>query len=71
MSSTCAKRAKLALTVAKSSYMINTPGGRVVAKQIAIEVPLEFAGQVFPHPPHRLRWTRDSFYSGNELDEVA
>jgi hypothetical protein len=27
MSSTCAKRRKLALTVAKPSYMISTPGG--------------------------------------------
>jgi hypothetical protein len=48
MSSTCAKRAKLALTVAKPSYMISTPGGRVVAKQIAREVLLELARQVFP-----------------------
>jgi hypothetical protein len=48
MSSTCAKRAKLALIVAKPSYMINTLGGRVVAKQIAREVLLELAGQMFP-----------------------
>jgi predicted aspartyl protease len=48
MSSTCAKRVKLALTVAKPSYVISTPRGRVVAKQIAREVPLELAGQVFP-----------------------
>jgi hypothetical protein len=48
MSSTCAKRAKLAPTIAKPSYMINTPGGRVVAKHIAREVSLELAGQVFP-----------------------
>jgi hypothetical protein len=48
MSSTCAKRAKLALIVAKPSYMISTPGGRVVAMSIARDVPLELAGQVFP-----------------------
>jgi hypothetical protein len=48
MSAMCAKRAKLVLTVAKPSYMINTPGGRVLAKHIAREVPLELAGQVFP-----------------------
>jgi hypothetical protein len=48
MSSTCAKRAKLALKVTKPSYVINTPVGRNVAKQIAREVPLELAGQVFP-----------------------
>jgi hypothetical protein len=45
ISSTCAKRAKLALIVAKLSYVISTPGGRVVAKQIAREVLLELAGQ--------------------------
>jgi hypothetical protein len=32
MSATCAKRAKLVLAVAKPSYMISNPGGRVVAK---------------------------------------
>jgi hypothetical protein len=48
MSSTCAKRAKLALIVAKPSYMISSLGGRVVAKQIAREVLLELAGQMFP-----------------------
>jgi hypothetical protein len=48
MSSMCAKRGKLALTIAKPYYMISTPGGRVVAKRIAREVSLELAGQVFP-----------------------
>jgi hypothetical protein len=47
MSSACTKRVKLSLTVAKPSYMISTPGGRIVANQIAREVPLELAGQVF------------------------
>jgi hypothetical protein len=40
---------KLALTIAKPSYMISTPGGRVVAKQIARGVLLELVGQVSPH----------------------
>jgi predicted aspartyl protease len=48
MSSTCAKRVKLALTVVKPSYMISTSGGRVVAKSIGREVLLKLAGQVFP-----------------------
>jgi hypothetical protein len=48
MSSTCAKREKLALIVTKPSYLISTPGRQVVAKQIATGVPLELAGQVFP-----------------------
>jgi hypothetical protein len=48
MSSTCAKREKLTLIVAKPSYMISTPGVRVVAKQVATGVPLKLAGQVFP-----------------------
>jgi hypothetical protein len=44
----CAKRAELSLTVAKPSYMISTPGGRVVANRIAREVPLELSRHVFP-----------------------
>jgi hypothetical protein len=48
MSSTCAKKAKLALIVAMPSNMISTQGGRVVAKQIAREVWLELPGQLFP-----------------------
>jgi hypothetical protein len=35
MSAACAKWSKLALIVAKPSYMISTHGGRVVANQIA------------------------------------
>jgi hypothetical protein len=49
MSLACAKRAELSLTVAKPSYMISTPGGRVVANHIAREVSLELAGHVFPN----------------------
>jgi hypothetical protein len=48
MSTTCVERSKLALTIAKPSYMISTLGGRMVANQIPREVPLELAGQVFP-----------------------
>jgi hypothetical protein len=48
MSSACAKRAELSLIVAKPSYMISTPGGRIVANRIAREVPLELIGHVFP-----------------------
>jgi hypothetical protein len=48
MSSACAKRAELSLTVAKPSYMISTPGGRLVANHIAREVLLELAGHMFP-----------------------
>jgi hypothetical protein len=48
MSSMCAKRVELSLTVAKPSYMISTLGGQVVANRIAREVPLELAGHVFP-----------------------
>jgi hypothetical protein len=48
MSSMCVKRAKLALTVSKPSYMISTLGGQVMAKQIGREVLLELAGRMFP-----------------------
>jgi hypothetical protein len=47
MSSACATRVKLSLTIAKPSYIISTYGGQVVAKQIAREVLLELARQVF------------------------
>jgi hypothetical protein len=47
MSLVCAKRAELSLTVAKPSYMISTPGVRVVGNRIAREVPLELDGHVF------------------------
>jgi hypothetical protein len=48
MSLACTKREKFSLTVAKPSYMISTPGGRVVTNQIARDVPLELVEQVFP-----------------------
>jgi hypothetical protein len=48
ISSACAKRAMLSLTVAKPSYMIRTTGSRIVANLIAREVPLELAGHLFP-----------------------
>jgi predicted aspartyl protease len=48
ITSACAKRAELSLTVTKPSYMIRTPGGRIEANQMAREVPLELAGHVFP-----------------------
>jgi hypothetical protein len=51
MSIACAERSKLALTIAKPSYMISTPRGRMVANRIAGEVLLELGGHVFPiHP---------------------
>jgi predicted aspartyl protease len=46
-SSVCAQKAKLALMIAKAPYMISTPGGQVVANQIAREVTLELARQVY------------------------
>jgi hypothetical protein len=48
ISSACAKRAKLPLTVAKPSYMIRTPGSRIMANLIARDVLLKLAGHVFP-----------------------
>jgi hypothetical protein len=48
MSSACAKRVELSLTVAKPSYMISTPRGQVVANHIAREISLELVGHVFP-----------------------
>jgi hypothetical protein len=47
ITSECDKREALSLTVAKPSYMILTPGGQILANQIAREVPLKLAGQIF------------------------
>jgi hypothetical protein len=44
----CAKRVELSLTVAKPSCMICTPGCQFVTNQIARDIPLEWAGHVFP-----------------------
>jgi hypothetical protein len=54
ITSACAKKSKLALMVAKPSYMISTRGGKVVAKQLARVVLLELARQVFP--THLIVW---------------
>jgi predicted aspartyl protease len=48
ITSACAKRVELSLTVAKPSYMICTPGGRIVVNYIAREVPLKLARHMFP-----------------------
>jgi hypothetical protein len=47
ISSVCAKRAKLSLIVAKPSYIIRTPGSRIVANLITREVPIELARHMF------------------------
>jgi hypothetical protein len=48
ITSTSAKRVLLSLIVAKPSYVICTPRGRIEANQMAREVPLELARCVFP-----------------------
>jgi hypothetical protein len=48
ITSACAKREELSLTIAKPSLMIRTPGGWIVANQMARDVPLELDVQMFP-----------------------
>jgi hypothetical protein len=62
MSLACAKKVKLSLTIAKAPYMISTPRGRVMANQIAREVSLELAGQVF--------WTHLIILDGQGIDVI-
>jgi hypothetical protein len=47
MSSTCAKKVRLALVTSGAPYVISTPGGRVEADHIAQKVPLELSRKVF------------------------
>jgi hypothetical protein len=67
----CAERLKLALTVAMPSYMISTPGGQIVANQIARDVLLELARQVFPTHLIVLDGQGIDAILGLELDEVT
>jgi hypothetical protein len=43
----CAQKVGLTLCATQVTYSISTPGGRVVANQIARKIPLELAGRVF------------------------
>jgi hypothetical protein len=47
MSFTCAKKAKLSLVASGAPYVINIPGGRVDANQVAQKVPLELSSRIF------------------------
>jgi hypothetical protein len=47
LSLTCAQKAGITLYATQVSYSISTPGGRVVANQMAHKIPLELAGRVF------------------------
>jgi hypothetical protein len=47
LSLSCAQKAGITLYATKVSYSISTPGGRVVANQMARKIPLELVGRVF------------------------
>jgi hypothetical protein len=48
MSLACAQKTNLSLKKTEVSYLIFTPGGRVVANRMVRKIPLELAGQIFP-----------------------
>jgi hypothetical protein len=48
MSLACAQKTSLLLEKSEVSYLILTPGGRVVADRMVHKIPLELAGQIFP-----------------------
>jgi predicted aspartyl protease len=47
LSQACAQKAGVTLYFTQVPYSISTPGGRVVASQMAHKIPLELAGGVF------------------------
>jgi hypothetical protein len=47
LSLTCAQKAGVTLCATQVTYSISTPGGRVVANQMARKIPLELTEQVF------------------------
>jgi hypothetical protein len=48
LSLTYAQKVSVTLCAIQVPYSISTPGGQVVANQMARKIPLELAGQVFP-----------------------
>jgi hypothetical protein len=47
LSLACAQEVRLTLCTTQVPYSISTPGGRVVANQMAHKIPLELAERVF------------------------
>jgi hypothetical protein len=47
ISSTCAKKTRLAMVATEAPYVISTPEGRVDADRIVRKAPLELVGKVF------------------------
>jgi hypothetical protein len=48
MSLACAQKTNLSIKKMEVSYLILTPGGRLVADRMVHKTPLELAGQIFP-----------------------
>jgi hypothetical protein len=47
LSLSCAQKASVTFSATQVPYSISTPGGQVVANQMAHKIPLELAGRVF------------------------
>jgi hypothetical protein len=43
----CTQKHQLVIEPANTSYVINTPGGRVITKQLVMYIPLNLAGKLF------------------------
>jgi hypothetical protein len=43
----CTEKHQLVIEPANTSYVINTPGGRVITKQLVMYIPLNLAGKLF------------------------
>jgi predicted aspartyl protease len=44
---TCTKKCQLIIEHIDTPYMISTPGGRIITKQIAMHTPLNLAGKIY------------------------
>jgi hypothetical protein len=47
ISKACTQRYRLAIEPTNTPYMISTPGGRVIAKELVMHTPLKLAGKLF------------------------
>jgi hypothetical protein len=71
LSLACAQKAGVTLYATQVLYSISTPGGRVVANQMARKIPLELVGRVFSTTLIILEGQGIDVILGMNLDEDA
>jgi hypothetical protein len=68
ISKACTQRYRLAIEPTNTPYMISTPGGRVITKELVMHTPLNLIGKLLRIS---LGWPRHRCVIGHELDEGA